>query len=89
MLDIGIKHNLSAPSHSQGNGQAEATNKTLLGILKKCLTDAGKIWVKQLHAVLEAYHTTPKHLIRLFAFHLAYGSEAVLPTELMVTNKKC
>ena len=36
-----VKHRRSTPYYPQGNGQAEATNKTLLRILSKMVFDYG------------------------------------------------
>ncbi|XP_028076848.1 uncharacterized protein LOC114278894 [Camellia sinensis] len=36
-----IKHHKSSPYYPQGNGQAEATNKTLIRILSKMMDEAG------------------------------------------------
>lgn len=55
-----------------------------MGVLKKHLVDTGNKWVEQLYTMLWAYHTTPKHLMGLSLFDLAYGFEAILPTELIV-----
>ncbi|RVW30241.1 hypothetical protein CK203_088694 [Vitis vinifera] len=41
------------------NGQAEATNKTLITALKKILEQAKEKWVEELPGVLWAYQTTP------------------------------
>lgn len=87
-LAYNIKHNFSAPYHPQANGQAEATNKTLLDILKKRLVSTGKKWTDQLPPVLWAYRTTPKHSTGLSPFHLAFGAEAVLPTEIMLPTSR-
>ena len=40
------------PRYPQSNGQAEATNKTLLSALKKILERAKGKWVKELPDVL-------------------------------------
>lgn len=60
------------------------TNKTLLSMLKKRVEGAGKRWVEQLTIMIWAYRNTPKHSITLSPFHMAYGSEAVLPTKYML-----
>ena len=38
--------------------------------------------------VLWAYRTTPKHSTRLSPFHLSFGTEAVLPTKLMLPTSR-
>ena len=47
-----IQHCFSTPYYPQGNGQAEATNKTILKILKKIVNDAGHDWNLQLNPAL-------------------------------------
>src|ERR1700732_323082 len=75
---FGIKHKFSAPYHPQANGQAEASNKTIIYILKRRLEEQGQDWVKHLPAALWAYRITPKHATGMSPFHLVFGSKAVL-----------
>ncbi|XP_057465711.1 uncharacterized protein LOC130755326 [Actinidia eriantha] len=50
----------STPSYPQCNGQAEATNKTIMNGIKKRLEKAKGRWVDELANVLWAYRTTPR-----------------------------
>jgi len=50
--DLGIKNIYSTPAYPQGNGQAEAINKTIVNGLKKRLDDAKGKWVEELSHVL-------------------------------------
>ena len=50
--ELHIKNLYSTPRYPQGNGQAEATNKTLLSALKKRLEKAKGKWVEELFSVL-------------------------------------
>ncbi|RVX18478.1 Retrovirus-related Pol polyprotein from transposon 17.6 [Vitis vinifera] len=72
------------PNHysRQRNGQAEATNKTLITALKKRLEQAKGKWVEELPGVLWAYRTTPGRPTGNTPFALAYGMDAVIPTEI-------
>ena len=54
----GVKHRKSTPYYPQGNGQAEATNKTLLRILSKMVFEYEKGWSTHLPDALWAYHTS-------------------------------
>ncbi|RVW58039.1 hypothetical protein CK203_106958 [Vitis vinifera] len=54
-----IRNSYSTPRYPQSNGQAEATNKTLITALKKRLEQAKGKWVEELPGVLWAYRTTP------------------------------
>ena len=68
--------------YPQSNGQAEATNKTLINALKKRHEQAKGKWVEELPGVLWAYRTTPGRPTGNTPFALAYGMDAVIPTEI-------
>ncbi|RVW94696.1 hypothetical protein CK203_029881 [Vitis vinifera] len=57
--ELNIRNSYSTPRYPQSNGQAEATNKTLINALKKRLELAKGKWVEELPGVLWAYQTTP------------------------------
>ncbi|KAL0742323.1 hypothetical protein Bca4012_083836 [Brassica carinata] len=63
-----IRLTFSTPRRPQGNGQAEAANKSILANLK-------------LHEVLWACRTTPRKATEETPFSLAYVLEAVVPAE--------
>ena len=79
--ELHIKNLYSTPRYPQSNGQAEATNKTLLSALKKRLEKAKGKWVEELPSVLWAYRTTPGRPTGNTPFALAYGTDVVIPTE--------
>uniref|UniRef100_A0A2N9FM34 RNase H type-1 domain-containing protein n=1 Tax=Fagus sylvatica TaxID=28930 RepID=A0A2N9FM34_FAGSY len=72
----------SSPAYPQSNGQAEASNKTVLDGIKKRLEDAKGRWVEELPNVLWTFRTTPRRSTGETPFSLAYGSEAVIPLEI-------
>ncbi|KAG7552326.1 Retrotransposon gag domain [Arabidopsis thaliana x Arabidopsis arenosa] len=74
----------STPRYPQGNGQAEASNKTILSNLKKRLSARKGGWYDELQPLLWAYRTTPRRATGETPFSLVYGMEAVVPTELNV-----
>ncbi|KAG7583597.1 Ribonuclease H domain [Arabidopsis suecica] len=80
----GIKVSYSTPRYPQGNGQAEAANKTILSNLKKRLSHLKGGWYNELQPVLWAYRTTPRRPTGETPFSLVYGIEAVVPAELNV-----
>ncbi|XP_075665469.1 uncharacterized protein LOC142635148 [Castanea sativa] len=53
--DLGIVNKYFTPSYPQSNGQAEATNKSIVNGLKKRLDDSKGRWAKELPNVLWAY----------------------------------
>nr|CAN71493.1 hypothetical protein VITISV_011662 [Vitis vinifera] len=80
--ELNIRNSYSTPRYPQSNGQAEATNKTLITALKKRLEQAKGKWVEELPGVLWAYRTTPGRPTGNTPFALAYGMDAVIPTEI-------
>ncbi|XP_059649894.1 uncharacterized protein LOC132295604 [Cornus florida] len=74
----------SSVTHEQGNGQAEITNRTIFSCLKKKLEKLKTKWYENLPRVLWAYRTTPRRPTGESPFAMAYGSEAVIPTEAAV-----
>ncbi|RVW58468.1 Transposon Ty3-I Gag-Pol polyprotein [Vitis vinifera] len=79
--ELNIRNSYSTPRYPQSNGQAEATNKTLITALKKRLEQAKGKWVEELPGVLWAYRTTPGRPTGNTPFALAYGMDAVIPTK--------
>ena len=58
--ELEITNRYSTPAYPQGNGQAEAVNKTIVNRLKKRLDNAKGRWVEELAHVLWTYRTTPR-----------------------------
>ncbi|KAL6145226.1 hypothetical protein ACLB2K_055914 [Fragaria x ananassa] len=63
----GIKLRKSTPYYPQGNGQAKATNITLLRILSKMVSEYEQGWSTHLPDGLWAFHTSPRTAIDLEA----------------------
>ena len=80
--ELKIRNLYSTPLYPQSNGQAEASNKTLLTALKKWLDSAKGRWVEELAGVLWVYRTTAQKATGVFPFALTYGMEAVILTEI-------
>ncbi|XP_059658508.1 uncharacterized protein LOC132304809 [Cornus florida] len=66
--------------------QAEITNRTIFSCLKKKLEKLKTKWYENLPQVLWAYRTTPQRPMGESPFAIAYGSEAVIPTEAAVST---
>ena len=79
--ELGVKNYYSSPAHSQSNGQAEVTIRTLKATLKTKLEDHKGKWVEYLPKVLWAYRTTCKFATQETPFALAFDTEAVAPVE--------
>ncbi|RVX08185.1 hypothetical protein CK203_017762 [Vitis vinifera] len=80
--ELNIRNSYSTSRYPQSNGQAEATNKTLINALKKRLEQAKGKLVEELPGVLWAYRTIPGRPTGNTSFALAYGMDAVIPTEI-------
>ena len=76
---LGIKNHYFSPAHPQTNRQVEVTNRSLLKIIKTRLEGAKGIGQMNCQ-VYCGWWETP--------FRLAYGSDAVIPTEVGLTSYK-
>lgn len=83
-----VDHRTSSAYYPQGNGQAEATNKTLVRILSKLLDERGGTWADHLPTALWAYRTSRRKSTRASPYSLVYGTEAVLPAEISVPSAR-
>ena len=83
-----IKHGRSTPYYPQENGQAEATNRVMLKILKKMKHEYGGKWSDHLTDVLWACRSSMKIAIGFSPFSLIYGIEAISPVKLVVPMLK-
>ncbi|OMO94091.1 reverse transcriptase [Corchorus capsularis] len=83
-----IDHVKSTRYYPQGNGQAEATNKTLLRVLSKMVHKDPKLWPDALPVALWAYRTSKRSPTNATPFSLVYGTEVVVPSELLVPSSR-
>ena len=60
----------------------------MLKIIKTRLGGAKGVWPNELPGALWAYRTTVRTPTRETPFKLAYGSEAVIPTEVHMANHR-
>lgn len=79
----GVDHVKSTPYFPQDNGQAEATNKTLMRILSRMVYDEPKRWAEFIPLVLWAYRTSKRTSRQATTFSLVYGAEAVVLVEIL------
>ncbi|XP_058180119.1 uncharacterized protein LOC131298660 [Rhododendron vialii] len=80
-VKFGIRFFNSTPAYPQGNGQAEATNKTVCAGIKRRLNSKRGKWAEELPRVLWAYRSTPRRSTGQTPFSMAFGMEAVIPLE--------
>ncbi|BFG30469.1 hypothetical protein CerSpe_167430 [Prunus speciosa] len=84
----GIKHRRSTPYYPQGNGQAEATNKTILRILSKMVYEYEGGWSVHLLDALWAYRTSPRSATGFLPYSFVYGSDAISPVEITIPTAR-
>ena len=77
----GIRVNYSPVYHPQANSMAEATNKAVVGNMRRNLEDKKGAWLEELPKVLWAQRMTKKRATDESPFALVFGTEAVFPTE--------
>ena len=81
-----VKHHRSSPYYPQGNGQAKATNKTLIKIISKMSQEYMGGWATHLPDALWAYRNSPKSATGFSPFSLVYGNEVISPVEIMTPS---
>jgi hypothetical protein len=81
---LGIKLLNSSPYYTQANGQAEASNKIVIGLINKKIEENPRRWHEVLSEVLWAYRVSKHGAIKVTPFELVYGQEAVLSVEIKV-----
>ncbi|GLT27574.1 hypothetical protein SLA2020_025610 [Shorea laevis] len=79
-----IEHWKSTPYYPQRNGQAEATNESLLRILSKMVHEYEEGWSVHLQDTLWAHQTSSKAITGFSPYFLVYGYDAILPYEVLV-----
>jgi hypothetical protein len=83
----GIDIRYVSVAHPRANGQVERANGMVLNALKKRLHDAankkGGKWIKELPNALWGLHTQPTKPTGQSPYFLVYGSEAILPADVM------
>ncbi|XP_058767284.1 uncharacterized protein LOC131640951 [Vicia villosa] len=79
---MGFKFLNSTPYYAQANGQVEAANKVIIGLIKKHVVKKPKNWHKTLDQALWACRTSPKEATNITPFQLTFGHDAVLPVEI-------
>jgi transposase InsO family protein len=78
MIDFCNKYNIklvhSTPYYPQGNGLAESSNKILIRIIKKLLTENKRSWDSKLKFSLWADRISNKKSIGTSPFQMVYGT---------------
>ncbi|XP_024195570.1 uncharacterized protein LOC112198670 [Rosa chinensis] len=84
--DLGIQFIHSTPYYAQSKGQAEASNKIFITLLKKMLTENPHQWHETLYETLWAYRTSKCSPTATIPYALMLGHDAVLPLQINVQS---
>ncbi|XP_050386257.1 uncharacterized protein LOC126802648 [Argentina anserina] len=84
----GTKLKFASVAHPKTNGQVEAANKLIKSLLRKKLGEAKGLWPEKLDEVVWAIRTTPTEATGETPFCLMYGTEAVLPIEVIQPTQR-
>ncbi|KAK1601679.1 hypothetical protein QYE76_048343 [Lolium multiflorum] len=86
--DMGIKLIRSSPYYAQANGQAEASNQSLIKLIKRKIEENPRGWHETLSEALWAYRMSCHGAIKTSPHQLVYGQEAVLPWEITAGSRR-
>ena len=81
-----MKHHRSLLYYPERNGQAEATNKTLIEIISKMNQEHIKGWAVHLPDAFWAYRSSPKSATGFSPFSLVYRMEVISLAEVMTPS---
>ncbi|XP_039833401.1 uncharacterized protein LOC120694319 [Panicum virgatum] len=76
---MGFKLIRSSPYYAQANGQAEASNQSLMKLIKTKIDEHPRRWHEVLSEALWAYRISCHGSTKTSPYHLVYGQDAVLP----------
>jgi hypothetical protein len=85
-LEKGIKLKYSTSYYPQGNGLAESTNKNLIKIIKRMVSENHKNWHNTLLNAIWVDRVTPKIVVGNSPFFLIYNRELILPPHLLLPS---
>ncbi|XP_071714613.1 uncharacterized protein [Rutidosis leptorrhynchoides] len=86
--DLNIIQKFTSVVHPPANGLCEVTNRDIVSDIKRGYAKSKLCWVDKLPNVLWAHLTTFKKSTGETPFSLVYGSEAVIPAEILVPTHR-
>jgi hypothetical protein len=86
--DMGIKLIRSSPYYAQANGQAEASNQSLIKLIKRKIDKHPRHWHEVLSEALWAHRISCHGATKTSPYHLVYGQEVVLPWEITAGSRR-
>jgi hypothetical protein len=85
---MGIKLIRSSPYYAQANGQAEASNQSLIKLIKRKIDEHPRRWHEVLSEALWAHLILCHGATKTSPYHLVYGQEDVLPWEITASSRR-
>jgi hypothetical protein len=85
--DVGIKLIRSSSYYAQANRQAEASNQSLIKLIKRKINEHPRRWHKVLSKAMWAHRISCHGAIKTSPYHLVYGQEDVLPWEITASSR--
>ena len=77
-----------SPYYAQASGQAEASNKGVIKLIKRKIDEYPRKWHIVLNEPLWAYKMACHGATKVSLYHLVYGYEAVLSWELKLDSRR-
>jgi hypothetical protein len=87
-ISMGIKVLNSSPYYAQANGQAEASNKGIIKLIKHKIKEYPKRWHTVLNEALWSYRMECHGATKVTPYQLVYGHDAVLPWEIKTGSRR-
>jgi hypothetical protein len=84
---VGIKLIRSSPYYAEANGQSEASNQSLIKLIKRKIDEHPRRWHEVLSEALWAHRISCHGATKTSPYHLVYGREAVLPWEITACSR--
>jgi hypothetical protein len=86
--DMGIKLIRSSPYYAQANGQAEASNQSLVKLIKRKIDEHPRRWHEVLSEALWAHRISYHGATKTSPYHLVYGQKVILPLEITAGSRR-
>jgi hypothetical protein len=85
---VGIKLIRSSPYYAQTNGQAKASDQSLIKLIKRKFDEHPRRWHEVLSEALWAHRISCHGATKTLPYHLVYGQEAALPWEITAGSRR-
>jgi len=87
-IGMEIKVLNSSPYYAQANGQAKASNKGIVKLIKRKIEENPRRWHTLLNEALWSYRMACHGSTKVSPYQLVYGHDAVLPWEIKIGSRQ-